>query len=255
MLQLPQLSPDTPTPLYQQLKAWIVASIRSGSWPPHTPLPSERTLTRELGVSRATVRQAIDDLEHEGWVVRRQGRGTFIAPSEIERPAAQPGGFSDRMRRAGHTPSSKLLSAQLEEPDDATARALDLIPGQVVAAITHLRLADGEPLLVERSHLPAHLVPRLLDQDLAGSLYQLLTDRYRLDLHHGEESLQISKAGGWVAKALGIKKKRPVLYTERIVRSGDGVAIEFAQRYARTDRCRFRVKLERGGWGADFDVR
>jgi GntR family transcriptional regulator len=240
----PQLDPAATTPLYLQLKLWLQEQIRDGRYATHAPLPAERQLCESLGVSRATVRQAIDALEREGWVVKRHGRGTFVAPVKVEQPSGRLSGFSENMRQAGKEPSSKVLASELAEPDDGVAQALALKPGEVVAVITRLRLADGEPLMVERSHLACALVPKLLSHDLSGSLYGILTEVYRLMLATGEESIELVAAEPWVAKALGLPKGTPVLYTERLVRDERGVPLEFAQRFARADKCRFRVTIE-----------
>lgn len=256
MIDSAQLSSDSPIPLYEQLKSRLVAGIRAARWSPVDPLPSERNLMREFGVSRATVRRAIDDLEHDGWVVRRHGHGTFVLPVETEAPSSRPLGFSAAMLRDRRTPSSILLSAALEDPDEAVARHLDLAPGLVVAAITRVRLADGEPLMVERSHIPYALAPRLLERDLGGSLHRLLIEHYRLDLRSCDETLEVTRPEGWVAKALGIKKKRPIFSSARIIRDGDDRGIEFTRRYVRTDLCGFRAHLAgTGEGGADFVVK
>lgn len=253
MIDLPQLHADADTPLYEQLKRWIVDRIRRQVWPAESALPSERSLSQELSVSRATVRQAIDELEREGWVVKRHGRGTFVASPKVEQPLSALSGFSDNMRRAGLTPSSRLLDAALEEPDERVAAALELLPGDVVATVTRVRLADGEPLMVERSHLVYAATPKLLEHDLTGSLYHLLTEVYRLRLHSGEESLEVAATEPWVAQALGVPAGGPILYTERVVRNEKGAPLEFARRYARADTCRFRVRLD--GSGADFALK
>lgn len=240
-------------PLYLQLKEWLVERIRSHSFDPKAALPSERTLMAELNVSRATVRQAIDALEREGWVVRQHGRGTFVNSRKIEQPTGRLSGFSENIRRAGLKPSSRLVSARLEDPEAGVASVLKLLPGQVVAVVERVRLADGEPLMLERSHLNYRFVPKLLDHDLSGSLYALLTEHYRLKLSMGEESLEGVEASTSLAKQLNLKKGDAVLYTERLVMNDKGHRIEFAQRYARADKCKFRLTL--AGDTADFALK
>ncbi len=240
-------------PLYLQLKEWMVERIRSYSIDPRIALPSERTLTAELNVSRATVRQALDALEREGWVVRQHGRGTFVNSQKIEQPTGRLSGFSENMRRAGLKPSSRLVSSRLEDPEVGVASVLKLLPGQVVAVVERIRLADEEPLMLERSHLNYRFVPKLLEHDLSRSLYELLTEHYRLKLSMGEESLEGIEASASLAKKLNIKKGDAVLYTERLVMDNWGNLLEFAQRYARADKCKFRVTL--GGDTADFALK
>jgi GntR family transcriptional regulator len=250
---LPQLSSDSGVPLYQQLKLWLQDRIRSGDFPQDTPLPSERQLSETLAVSRATIRQAIDALERDGWVTKIHGKGTFVVPIKVEQSLSRLTGFSENMRQAGIKASSKLIKAELAEPTETVAAALGLRPGEVVAVVTRLRLAEKEPLMVERSHLNYALTPKLLEHELKDSLYQLLTETYRLKLFEGEESIEVVHADGWLAKQLKVKKKAPLFYTERLVRDDKGTPIEFVQRYARVDKCRFRVQLK--GSNAEFTLR
>lgn len=243
------LQNDSETPLYRQLAAWMRSSIRSERFDPNAALPSERTLMSDFGVSRATVRQALGALEREGWVVRRHGLGTFVNPRKVEQPIGRLSGFSENMRRAGLAPSSRLLTARLESPEKETARLFGFAPSDAVV-VERLRLADGVPLMLERSFLNARFVPGLLAHDLTGSLYSILTEHYGLELKTGEESLEVVTAGAELAQRLSIGAGDVVLYTERFVRTGEGEVLEFARRYARADKCRFRVTL--AGGRADF---
>ena len=253
MTDLPNLQSGAAMPLYLQLKEWLVERIRNHSLRPEAALPSERTLMAELKVSRATVRQAIDALERDGWVVRQHGRGTFVNSRKIEQPTGRLSGFSENMRRAGLTPSSVVVSARLEDPEKNVASVLKLVPGQVVAVVKRVRSANQEPLMLERSHLNYRFVPKLLEQNLSGSLYALLTEHYRLKLSMGEESLEVLEASAALAKYLDLEKGAAVLYTERLVTDDRGNPLEFAQRYARADKCKFRVTL--AGDTADFALK
>lgn len=249
---LPKLSSEANKPLYHQLKLWFLEQIRKGRWASEA-LPSERVLSETLNISRATVRQAIDSLERDGWVEKKHGKGTFVAPVKVEQSLGQLRGFSENMRQAGLEPSSRIMSQSLEEPSDELRRALDLDPGDVVAVITRLRLADGTPLMLERSYINYRLTPNLLEHDLTGSLYRVLTETYRLSLAKGEESVEVIRAKKKTAKALQIEKGEPLLYTQRLVKSDRGVPIEYAERYARADKCKFTVSLT--GERADFAVK
>ncbi len=108
------LNPSSPTPLFVQIKEALLHGLRSDMWSEDHPLPSERQLTVELGVSRATVRQAIQELESEGWLIRRQGRGTFSNMHKVEQRLELLAGFSDNMRAQGLEPSSRVIAHGLE---------------------------------------------------------------------------------------------------------------------------------------------
>lgn len=238
------LNPKAPLPLYLQLKEAILGGLHGGEWVEDKPLPSERELSEKLNISRSTVRQAIHELELEGWLVRRQGRGTFPVQAKVEQPLVMITSFTENMRQAGIKATSKLLSASLEPATGRVAKALRLGARGVVAVITRLRLGDDVPLMLERSHINYDLTPGLLERDLSGSLYEVLHGAYRLNFATGEESLEAITAEPWLAKVLNIKRGAPVLYTERSVSTDSGAALEFTQRYGRADKCSFRVALQ-----------
>ena len=248
-----KLEPASPIPLYRQLRSSIQQALSSGEWPNERALPSERELSERLNISRATVRQAIQELELEGWLVRRQGRGTYPSPAKVEQPLARITSFTENMQQSGINPSSKLLSISLEPATGAVARALNLGAGGVVAVITRLRLADGQALMLEKAHLNYALVPGILERDLSGSLYELLHSTYRLQFAQGSESVQAILPEPWLSKAIGLPRNTPVLYTERIVSTIDGTPLEYTQRYGRADKCSFRVNLQ--GDNANFAVK
>ena len=250
---LPKLDPASGVPLYRQVKDWLLGGIREGSWPVDAPIPSERILSGRLCISRATLRQAVDELEHEGWLVRRQGRGTFVAHPKVEQRLDQLRGFTENMRALGVRASSRVLDTALQTADPDVARALDLPPGGAVAMIRRLRMADGVPLMVEVCHL-AHLhTPNVLDHDLSGSLYDVLEREYGVRLILGWETLEVRRADAGITRALGLPERSDVLFTERLARGENGTGIEFTRRYARADRCRFRIELT--GGSADFTLR
>lgn len=237
------LNADSPVPLYVQLKEGLQRALQAGNWPQEQALPSERELSEHLGISRATVRQAVQELEQDGWLVRRQGRGTFPSQPKVEQPLVMISSFTENMEKAGLKAESRLISATLEPANTHIAKALKLGPSGVVAVLTRLRLANGEPLMLERSHLNYALTPGLLQQDLTGSLYELLHQTYRLVFATGVERIEAITAEPWLAKLLELKRSTPVLYTERTVITDSGLGLEYTQRYGRADKCSFRVQL------------
>lgn len=239
--------------LHDQLKDWILKGIHKGIWAGDRPLPSERVLSEKLELSRATVRLAISELEREGWLEKQHGRGTFVAKHKVEQPLVWVSSFTENMTRAGVVPSSHILKTKLLKAPPYVALMLKLRPEDWVAMITRVRLANDIPIIVEQSYINYALTPRLLEHDLTHSLYEILRNVYRLKLHSGEETLEVVEAEAWVAKALGIAKHEPLLYTERLVTDAKELPIEFAQRYSRADQCKFRVKLV--GAMADFTLK
>src|SRR6059058_2780790 len=143
-----------------------------------TAIPSERQLSADLGVSRLTLRAALDDLAREGYVVRRRGSGTYVQVPKIAQELTMTS-FSEDMRRRGMVPGSRTVSIQRELAGARLGRALQVSPAEKVLLIKRLRLADGQPMAIETLHLPEWLVPGLEPKDLDnGSFYELLAGRF-----------------------------------------------------------------------------
>lgn len=250
---LPTFTPNADAPLYRQLKEWIAQRIRTRAWPPSTQLPSERQLSEDLRLSRATVRRAVEELVREDWLVKRHGRGTFVTAPKLEQRLDRVRGFSESMRALGVTATSRVLEATLVAASEDVAARLEVQPGTAVAQVSRVRLADGEAVMAEVSHLNYDLTVGILGQDLTESLYDLLEREYRIRLRFGHETLEVRGAEPWVARALDAGADTTLLYTERVTRDEHGVAVEFTQRFARADRFRFRVEMNIGR--ADFTLR
>ncbi len=250
--KLPELDFSAGAPLYQQVKAWLLNGIEQGWWPVTAAIPSERVLSEQLHISRATLRQAVDELENEGWLVRRQGRGTFVGQPKLEQPLDQLRGFTENMLSLGVQPSTLVLDARLEPAEPEVARALGLQQGEAVAAIRRSRLVDGVPLMVEDCYLNYARTLGVLDRQLSGSLYSILEQDYGIRLVLSWETLEVSRAEAWAARALDLPVRSDALYTERLAADTQGTQIEFTRRYARADRCRFRIG---GGTGGDVTLR
>src|SRR5437867_4146200 len=142
-----------------------------------TAIPSERQLSADLGVSRLTLRAALDDLAREGYVVRRRGSGTYVQQPKIAQELTMTS-FSEDMRRRGMVPGSRTLSLSRHLAGARLGRFLQVSPSEQILVIKRLRLADGETMAIETLHLPESLVPGLEAKDLGGSFYELYRDRY-----------------------------------------------------------------------------
>lgn len=143
-------------------------------------LPAERVLAGRWHVSRVTVRRAIEGLVDEGILDRRRGSGTYLTRPRLSRRLTMTS-FTEDMRRQGKIPSARAIEFREHRADHTTARMLRIPVGDRVISFARLRLADGEPMILELSSVAAHLVPGLRRTDLESSWYELLGDRY--DIH------------------------------------------------------------------------
>lgn len=206
------------------------------------PIPSERVLCEQFGVSRMTIRQAVDALVVEGLLVREQGRGTFVAPSKVDLQVRLTS-FGEEMRRRGMTPASKVLAAEVVAATPDVADALELLPGERVHFLYRVRLADGEPMAVEQAWLPATRLPGLLDDGPPESLYGELRRR-GLDPDWGEDVVAATEADAEDAELLGVEPGKAVLRLTRRTFAGPSATV-YSRSVYRADRYVLWVPLRR----------
>lgn len=233
-------------PAYAQIEERLVEAVTSGALAPGDRLPPERELSRQLGVSRMTLRQALDSLERQGLVHRAVGRrgGTFVSEPKIERNLGEVAGLTQQLRRQGHRAGARVLSAQTAEAGSHAADALAVAEGSAVFEVVRVRLSDDEPLALERSLFPADRFPGLLAAPLDGSLYELLEQRYDAGPARTVERLEPVIAGAFEADHLAVKQGAPLLLVERTAFDSDGVPVEWARDLFRGDRTRVVVETQ-----------
>ncbi|MBN6052638.1 GntR family transcriptional regulator [Nonomuraea sp. RK-328] len=238
-----RIDPDSPVPKYFQLREILLDLIDSDELSIGAAIPSERELCQRFGLSRMTVRQAVDHLVSEGRLHRVPGKGTFVARPKIEL-ALQLTSFTDDMRARGMEPGSRDLDRRIVRASGHLAKELGIQPGEEVHFIERLRTADGEPLSIERAHIPVRLAPGLGDLDLADkSLYELLETRYGLVMDAGELTIDGGIADPSDADLLKLPRGGAVLLLQRRSFSG-GVCAELGVSTYRADRYQLRTILE-----------
>ena len=205
-------------------------------------IPSERQLSVDLGVSRLTVRAALDDLTREGYLVRRRGSGTYVREPKIAQELTMTS-FSDDMRRRGMTPGSKTLSLGSILAGARLGRCLNVSPSEPIVVVKRLRLADGETMAIEMLHIPEALVPGLAPKDFDGSFYELLASRYGIEIAGGIQAIEPTVTNEEESAALGVPLHSPAFLFERTSRTEDGETVEFVRSLYRGDRYRLVAEL------------
>jgi GntR family transcriptional regulator len=209
-----------------------------------TALPAERQLSADLGVSRLTLRAAVDDLVREGYLVRRRGSGTYVQQPKIAQELTMTS-FSEDMRRRGMVAGSRTLSMKAQLAEARLGRFLQVSPSEQILVIKRLRLADGETMAIETLHLPQSLVPGLSSKDLAGSLYELLSEKYGVMISSGTQAIEPTVTNEEESAALGVPLHSPAFLFERTSRDQNGRTVEFVQSVYRGDRYRIVTELSR----------
>jgi GntR family transcriptional regulator len=238
------LDKNLPVPLYHQLKTILMTGIESGEWQPGQQIPTEEDLSKRFGISKITVRQALRELAGLGYVRREQGRGTFVSRAKLSQGPRELTSFTEEMRRHNLTAHSRVLDQSIREATEAVATALEIAAGDPVFVLTRLRLADGEPMGVQIAHIPARLVPGLVEDALEDrSLYEVLQTRYGLHPARARETHFALLTPVEYAELLGISAGSPSLGAERIAYLPGGGPLEFVESVMRGDRYRIVLDL------------
>jgi GntR family transcriptional regulator len=210
-------------------------------------IPSERQLGIDLGVSRLTVRAALDELVREGYLVRRRGAGTFVAQPKVAK-GIDVSSFSQDMQARGLVPASRTLDLRAVPAGARLGRMLHVSPAEEVLSIKRLRLADGEPMAIELLNVRASLVPGLTGEDLErSSFYELLASRYHVEIVGGTQTVEPTVTNDEESAALGVPLHSPALLFERVTRAATGDVVEFTTSTYRGDRYRLVTELGIGG--------
>ena len=203
-------------------------------------LPTERELAEQLAVSRTTVRQVLDRLEHEGFVYRRRGRtgGTFVNRPRVDIDFGYLAGIPAYLRAQGFRPGAHVVSARMVPADDTTALALRIPAGTLVYEVVRIRLADEVRISLETARIPVSLAPDLLAQPLDDSIYDLLTDRYGVTCVKAVERMVAVLADAEQSGLLGIKVGDPLMAIERIAFDDHEQPVEYSNDLFCGDRTR-----------------
>ncbi|WP_264159771.1 GntR family transcriptional regulator [Actinomadura montaniterrae] len=209
---------------------------------PGDALPSERRLVEDLGVSRPTLRQAVDGLVAEGLLERRHGSGTYVAEPRIAVPLTMTS-FTEDMIRRGMKPGGRVLSFRTETAGARIGRRLALPPTEEVFTIRRLRLADGATMAIETLYLPRALMPGLRRDVLEGrSFYDLLRGA-GIVIASGTETIEPTVTTLEEAAELGVPVHTPAFLFERVTRDEDGRPLEYVRSLYRGDRYRLELDL------------
>jgi DNA-binding GntR family transcriptional regulator len=230
-----------PIPLYFQIASRLEKAILDGDLPPGSRLENEVSLGIRLGLSRPTIRRAIQELVDKGLLVRRRGIGTQVVHGQVTRNVELTSLFED-LARDGQHPGSRLLILELTSATKAVAEALDLTVGDQVLHIRRLRTAEKVPVAVLENFLPADLA-EFSESDLAEhGLYQLLRSR-GVTMRVARQKIGARKATTEESELLEVEKHGPLLTAERITYDNSGRAVELGQHCYRPDLYSFEVTL------------
>ncbi len=230
-------------PLYSVVASQAEELIASGRWQEGDRLPPERQLCGDFGVSRATLRQALDELEARGLIMRHQGRGTFVTKPRAQLPIVGVFSIRDAMEAHGMKMSTRVVRVEVIEAGRQLASDLACLPGDPVVFIERLRIGDGEPMALDTAHLRAELFPGLERVDFTErSLYDVVEQDYGRTLAEAQETLEPVILTPRECELLVVPAHTTALLTRRITIDINGVVVALGHVLLRGDRSRYIYK-------------
>lgn len=239
-----QLDPESAIPLYYQLKEILSERVESGEWLPNSLIPSENDFVAEYSVSRNTVIKAIDCLVRDGILKRRQGKGTFVAEAKFEQCLSSFYTFSKAMEKSGLRAEVRVMALSERRAVRTVAKSLDILVDSPVSVLKRVRYADGEPLMLETSYIPAELAPGLIRHEFDNSsLYDVLFQDYKIRVTKAREVFEPIIIDEYEGELLNVPPGSPGLLLLRTATTAEGTPVEFCKSVLRGDRCRFYTEL------------
>jgi GntR family transcriptional regulator len=244
----PLIDPSSAIPLYAQVEAVLASDIAGGTLPAGSQLPTENDLIERFGVSRPTVRKAVQNLVSRGLVEIQRGKGTYVTRPKMTQEITTLSGFVEDMQALGRHPTARLLDKQLVTADKTVAHQLALPAGSLVVRIRRVRLADGEPVSFDETYLPREVGEKVVTNDLeVEPIFSLLETKYDMPLVEAEYRLEAVAAQPNVAEALGVEPGSPLFRIERTSYCAGNEPVDYEQLYYRGDMVRFVTRLARRG--------
>ncbi|OUM89967.1 MAG: GntR family transcriptional regulator [Caldibacillus debilis] len=230
-------------PLYIQLMDIIINQIERGEYKPNDKLPSERELCEKYDVSRMTVRQALLELERDGYIYKKHGLGSFVSPRSINQKLDKLYSFTEEMKKLGKHPESIIYQFETIPATKKIAEKLKISADEEMHKIIRIRLADKEPLMYETTFLPAGIFRNLTKKHLESKpMYDVFRDDYHINITKAIEKFSVTKVRAEEAKWLNVKNGDPAMLIKRYLYSGDMIC-EYTISVARGDKFIYSVEL------------
>lgn len=231
----------SPIPVYYQLKNIILEKIKDGEFLEGSLIPSERDLGENLGISRMTVRQALNQLVTEGVLYREKGKGTFVSKGKIVQRNIM--SFSDTVKIKGLVPSTEVLYFEKISNRHDINILLGLKEDESLYNLKRLRLANELPIAIEEVFIPERYCPKLEAFDLKASLYKLLKEEYSLTISYMDNVIEAAKPLKEEKKLLNLSDATPVLRITSISHNDAGTKLFYEKDVYRSDEYNYNVRI------------
>lgn len=233
------------TPKYLNIIQYFAQKIENGDFQDGDKLPTEEEICNFFNVSRITARQALNELTKEGYIVKKQGKGSYVSTSKMKMQLNTLQGFTEEMRSKGLVPSSKLLSVDICNPGIEIAEKLRIDTSVKVYNICRLRYANDIALSLENAFIPFYLCPDIERYDLTGSFYKILHDNYNISINKATQCIEAGLIDKRTAKLLEVKVGTQALIIERVTYLPNDTPFEYVKSVYRGDKYKFYVDLHK----------
>jgi len=242
-----KVDPKSKIPLYGQIERNLRDLVINGHLKPGQTMPAEWDLVELYGVSRLTVRRALDELVRQNWLERKQGVGTFVRQPTMASIAANKLSFTEQMKNIGRKPGSKYVGHRVVDATDKVARALRIKEGDPVIEITRVRLADNMPIMLETACLSTTRFPSLADHDWTKnqSLYKILSKEYGVVISIMDHTIKPVLLTKTEARYIKSKAGSPALLSEIVAYTRDGTPVEYSWSFSNGDKSEFYFHFQR----------
>lgn len=239
---------SNPIPKYLQISTWLKELIETGRYQVDQKLPSEVELSKMCGVNRNTLRQAIGELTAVGLLRKEKGTGTFVdrpSPGGLRHKLERISSFRDMLGQSGITARTRVIGKKIETADDYVADNLFLGSSKKVVVITRVRAGNGTPYIYEKSHLPADIFEGILERDLTGSMYDLISKHFNIELARGKQTISAVNLDAEIAGILKVPVNSAAIFAEYLTYDEKSMPIELLYSYYRGDKYALEIELGR----------
>ena len=239
---------SNPIPKYLQISAWLKELIQTGRYKAGERLPSEIELSKTCGVNRNTLRQAITELTTAGLLRKEKGTGTFVsnpAAAGFKHKLERISSFRDMLGHSGIQARTKVIGKRIETAEEYVAKSLFLGADKKVLAVKRIRAGNGTPFIYEESYLPADMFEGMLELDLTGSMYDIISEHFGIVLARSKQSFCAVNLLPKIAKILKVPVNSAAIYAESITFDDKSIPIELLFSYYRGDKYTLEIELGR----------
>ena len=241
-----EIDRSSPLPLYFQVKQMILKRIEEEYAQPGSSLPGEKELEEQYGVSRITIRRALQELVDEGYIVRQPGKGSFVRQAKLQDRSAVLGGFANDLQAQGYEVESEILDYCVRSAAPHIAKKLGIETGKNVLYLKRLVIADGEPLAVTNAHF--NVGPHVVfsrEELSSDSIFPLFEQKYGIVLRRAQKSIEVTLTLKDEAELLGVALNAPAMLTELLVFNEQEELVGFVKTLYRGDRYKFFITVTR----------